>query len=347
MPANFPTSLDSNPSAATLAANDLDTDPHSTLHGDLGDQIEALQAKVGVDGSAVTSSHDYKIAALNTALSGYQPLDSDLTAIAALSTTPYGRAFLTLANQAALMALMSSASDTAAGIVELATSAETVTGTDTARAVTPAGAAAAYQPLDSDLTAVAGLSPSNDDIVQRKAGAWTNRTMAQLATDLGLASSYQPLDSDLTAIAALSTTSFGRGLLALADAAALRTSAGVVIGTDVQAYDANLAAVAGLSTTGIVARTGSGTAAARTITGSSSITVTNGDGVSGNPTLSIPAGGVGATELAATAVTAGSYGSASLVPSFTVDADGRITAASTNAIADSVTNLILARAYFK
>ena len=39
---------------------------------------------------------------------------------------------------------------------------------------------------------------------------------------------YQPLDSDLTAIAALSTTSFGRAVLAMADAAALRTHAGIV-----------------------------------------------------------------------------------------------------------------------
>jgi hypothetical protein len=31
-----------------------------------------------------------------------------------------------------------------------------------------------------------GLSPSNDDIIQRKAGAWTNRTMAQLKSDLAL-----------------------------------------------------------------------------------------------------------------------------------------------------------------
>lgn len=64
MPANFPTSLDSNPSAATLAAGNLDTDPHSVLHANLGDQIEALEAKVGVDGSAVTTSHDYKLAQL-------------------------------------------------------------------------------------------------------------------------------------------------------------------------------------------------------------------------------------------------------------------------------------------
>lgn len=82
------------------------------------------------------------------------------------------------------------------------------------------------QPLDADLTTISGLSPSNDDVLQRKAGAWTNRTVAQLASDLGLASSYQPLDSDLTALAALSTTAFGRGLLELANQAALLSAAG-------------------------------------------------------------------------------------------------------------------------
>jgi|ADGO01.1.fsa_nt_gi hypothetical protein len=45
-----------------------------------------------------------------------------------------------------------------------------------------------YQPLDADLTAIAGLSPSNDDIIQRKAGVWTNRTVAQFKSDLGLGS---------------------------------------------------------------------------------------------------------------------------------------------------------------
>lgn len=43
-----------------------------------------------------------------------------------------------------------------------------------------------YQVLDSDLTTIAGLSPSNDDILQRKSGNWINRTMAQLKSDLGL-----------------------------------------------------------------------------------------------------------------------------------------------------------------
>lgn len=42
------------------------------------------------------------------------------------------------------------------------------------------------QPLDSDLTAIAAIAPSNDDFIQRKSGAWTNRTVAQVKTDLGL-----------------------------------------------------------------------------------------------------------------------------------------------------------------
>lgn len=42
------------------------------------------------------------------------------------------------------------------------------------------------QALDADLTAIAALTPSNDDLLQRKAGAWANRTPAQLKTDLVL-----------------------------------------------------------------------------------------------------------------------------------------------------------------
>lgn len=41
------------------------------------------------------------------------------------------------------------------------------------------------QPLAAPLTEIAGLSPSNDDIIQRKAGVWARRTLANLKTDLG------------------------------------------------------------------------------------------------------------------------------------------------------------------
>lgn len=43
------------------------------------------------------------------------------------------------------------------------------------------------QPVSTALTGISGLTPTNDDVLQRKAGAWANRTLTQLATDLGLA----------------------------------------------------------------------------------------------------------------------------------------------------------------
>jgi hypothetical protein len=55
-----------------------------------------------------------------------------------------------------------------------------------------------------------------------------------------------------------------------------------------QPKDSDLTALAGLTSAGILARTGNGTAAARTITQpAAGITVSNGNGVSGNPTLAL------------------------------------------------------------
>jgi hypothetical protein len=88
------------------------------------------------------------------------------------------------------------ATATAKGLVELATTSEATTGTDTVRAVTPAGLKAmtdTKQPLDSDLTAIAALTGTNDNVIQRKSGAWTERTMAQVATDLAATGEFPDL----------------------------------------------------------------------------------------------------------------------------------------------------------
>jgi hypothetical protein len=81
------------------------------------------------------------------------------------------------------------------------------------------------------------------------------------------------------------------------DASAIsNVPAGNIAATDVQAaineldtekqpLDADLTALAALSTTGVLARTGAATYAPRTITEGTGINVTNGDGVSGNPTI--------------------------------------------------------------
>jgi len=64
MATNFPTSLDAltNPSGT----DSMSSPSHAGQHADANDAIEALQAKVGADSSAVTTSHDYKISALET-----------------------------------------------------------------------------------------------------------------------------------------------------------------------------------------------------------------------------------------------------------------------------------------
>ncbi len=180
----------------------------------------------------------------------FQPLDSDLTAVAALTTTSYGRAFLELANQAALMALLSAASSTAQGIVELATDAETLTGTDTTRAVTPAN-------LTARIDALIDSSPGTLDTLNELAAALGDDPNFAATITTALAGK-QPLDTDLTAIAALTSaankglqstgagtwalydlTAAGKALLDDADAAAQRTTLDVWSKTEIGAVTTN------------------------------------------------------------------------------------------------------------
>lgn len=77
-----------------------------------------------------------------------------------------------------------------------------------------------------------------------------------------------------------------------------------------QPLDATLTSLAAYNTNGLLTQTAADTFAGRTITGSSAVTVTNGSGVAGNPTL----------DLSNTGVVAGSY----VNPQITVDAQGRV-----------------------
>ncbi|MBR2118492.1 MAG: hypothetical protein IJ935_07440 [Afipia sp.] len=113
---------------------------------------------------------------------------------------------------------------------------------------------------------------------------------AELKALAGLASAADklPYFTGLGTAALADFTGFGRSLVDDANAAAGRTTLGVVIGTDVQGYDADLAALAANSTDGLWAHTGAGTGAARSLTApAAGITITNPAGVAGNPTFGL------------------------------------------------------------
>lgn len=73
MATNYPTDLDNfdNPSAS----DKLDSPSHSKQHADVNDAVEALEAKVGKDGSSDTSSHDYKLSGITGTAKAFSTAD--------------------------------------------------------------------------------------------------------------------------------------------------------------------------------------------------------------------------------------------------------------------------------
>ena len=106
MTTNFPTSLDSLTNPSATDAMDSVTVPHATQHADLNDAVEALEAKVGVDGSAVTTSLDYQVGVLPTGIvaGGYYAstdvyVGTSAVALASFTaTTQTNRRYLIFAN---------------------------------------------------------------------------------------------------------------------------------------------------------------------------------------------------------------------------------------------------------
>lgn len=158
--------------------------------------------------------------------------------------------------------------------------------------------------FDDDLNALAGLS-STGFVVRTAANTYANRTITAPVDGIGIlngAGSSNPIifcNKDLAGIenangigfAVRTTTDTWDMRTLTAPAAGLTISNTQGISGDPSFALANdLAALEGLSSTGIAVRTGTDTWAQRTVTAGNNIVITNGNGVSGNPTIAATSG---------------------------------------------------------
>lgn len=125
-----------------------------------------------------------------------------------------------------------------------------------------------YQPLDTDLTKIAALLPTDGNIIVGNGTEWVTESGSTARASLGLAigTNVQAYDATLAGIASIAPlpagniiytsatdtftsspiTALGRALIDDATASDMRTTMGVRIGTDVQAFHNNLAVLSAL-----------------------------------------------------------------------------------------------------
>jgi hypothetical protein len=138
---------------------------------------------------------------------------------------------------------------------------------------------------------VTGNATNVDGTVAINNGGTGATTAANARTNLELGTMATQASNSVSitggSIAGITDLAIADGGTGGSTATQARTNLGLVIGSDIQPFSNNLTAIAAVTTHGLFVKNSAGTAITRSIAAGGSITVTNGDGVSGNPTISL------------------------------------------------------------
>ena len=118
-------------------------------------------------------------------------------------------------------------------------------------------------------------------------------------------------------VTSVSTSSFSVSFSSITGKPTTLSGYGII---DAQPLNSVLTGLSGVGTSGLFVQTAYGTSTTRSIVAGTGMSVSNGNGISGNPTVSI----------SNTGVVAGEYGSVTQVPTFIVNAQGQITSIGQN-----------------
>jgi len=179
---------------------------HSDQHDNINLAVEALETKVGINNSSDTNSLDYKVSLNTTNISLKAPINSPtFTGTVTFPSNTSGANFINIPNSAltnSSITINGTQISLGGSVFGLATLASpTFTGTVTIPSgasisgyLTTASAASSYQPLNSNLTSISGLTGTSGFIKTNGSGTYSVDNNTYLTTSLA-SSTYAPINN--------------------------------------------------------------------------------------------------------------------------------------------------------